>query len=88
MKRSTISREAGSTTFDFLAKKTEEEMYHILTMIESGQLYIKDANAFTRSHREKRGPQNDDDLSEVEYLYLFYIDCLGHFSITTFNLVT
>ena len=73
MKRSTISREAGSTTFDFLAKKTEEEMFHILTLIESGQLYIKDANAFTRSHREKRGPQNDDEFPEVKYLCVHYI---------------
>ena len=65
MKRSTISREAGSTTFDFLTKKTEVEMFQVLTLIESGQLYIKDANAFARSHREKRGPQNDDESSEV-----------------------
>ena len=71
MKKSTISKEAGSTTFDFLAKKTEVEMFRIMSLIQSNQLYIKDANALLRSHRGKRGQRNYEEFPEVEKIIIF-----------------
>lgn len=66
MKRSTISKEAGSTTFDFLAKKSEGEMFHVLSLIQSNELYIRDANAMVRSQRGRRTQANEEEYLEVQ----------------------
>ena len=44
-------------------------MFHALNLVESGQVYIKDVNSFARSQREKRGPHNEEEFSEVEYFW-------------------